>query len=144
MSVSASSKSSSPERKCLGGLMKDIDEDSPIDESKDETAYKTLSEQKLSLDTLYPNNSNSNNFSSNSKIENTINNNNPVYNITTILSAFSNQKTTIILQKSLPDLSKEDLDGIINACKRYKRKIYYFSFFEYIFIYNLFFVYFMF
>ena len=61
MSVSASSKSSSPERKCLGGLMKDIDEDSPIDESKDETAYKTLSEQKLSLDTLYPNNSNSNN-----------------------------------------------------------------------------------
>ena len=119
MSVSASSKSSSPERKCLGGLMKDIDEDSPIDESKDETAYKTLSEQKLSLDTLYPNNSNSNNFSSNSKIENTINNNNPVYNITTILSAFSNQKTTIILQKSLPDLSKEDLDGIINEMKGY-------------------------
>ena len=119
MSVSASSKSSSPERKCLGGLMKDIDEDSPIDESKDETAYKTLSEQKLSLDTLYPNNSNSKNFSSNSRIENTINNNNPVYNITTILSAFSNQKTTIILQKSLPDLSKEDLDGIINEMKGY-------------------------
>ena len=54
MSVSASSHSSSPERKCLGGLMKDIDQDSPRDESKDETAYKTLGEQKLSLDSIYP------------------------------------------------------------------------------------------
>ena len=41
MSVSASSHSSSPERKCLGGLMKEIDQDSPREDSKDETAYKT-------------------------------------------------------------------------------------------------------
>ena len=71
MSVSAISNSSSPERKCLGGsLLKEID--SPRDDSKDETAYKTLGEQKLSLDSIYP-------FSSKEKKItniNTINNNN--------------------------------------------------------------------
>jgi hypothetical protein len=53
-SVSSHSNSSSPERKCLGGLMKDIEDDYPKEDSKDETAYKTLSEQKLSLDSIYP------------------------------------------------------------------------------------------
>ena len=51
------SSSSSPERYCLGGLMKDLDKDlSPRDydfDSKDETSYKTFSEQKLSLDAFY-------------------------------------------------------------------------------------------
>ena len=118
MSVSASSHSSSPERKCLGGLMKEIDQDSPRDDSKDETAYKTLGEQKLSLDSIYPFSSNSNSlFSANIKKEKI--NNSPVYNLTTILSAFGSQKTTIILQKSLPDMSKEDLDGIIKEMKGY-------------------------
>ena len=49
------------ERYCLGGLMKDIDKDlSPREydfDSKDETSYKTLGEQKLSLDSLYSLNS---------------------------------------------------------------------------------------
>ena len=51
------SSSSSPERYCLGGLMKDLDKDlSPRDydfDSKDETSYKTFSDQKLSLDAFY-------------------------------------------------------------------------------------------
>ena len=46
----------SPER-CLGGLIKDIDKDLSPREldfySKDETTYKTSSEQKLSLDSIY-------------------------------------------------------------------------------------------
>ena len=118
MSVSASSHSSSPERKCLGGLMKEIDQDSPREDSKDETAYKTLGEQKLSLDSIYPFSSNSNSlFSRNIKQKK--DNNSPVFNINTILSAFGSQKTTIILQKSLPDMSKEDLDGIIKEMKGY-------------------------
>ena len=54
MSVSSTS---SPERYCLGGLMKDIDKElSPREydfDSKDETSYKTLGEQKLSLDSFY-------------------------------------------------------------------------------------------
>ena len=116
MSVSASSHSSSPERKCLGGLMKDIDQDSPRDESKDETAYKTLGEQKLSLDSIYPFSSYSNSLFS---PINEIKKNLPVYNISTILAAFGNQKTTIILQKSLNDMTKEDLDGIIQEMKGY-------------------------
>ena len=56
----------SPER-CLGSLMKDIDKDlSPREydfDSKD-TAYKTSSEQKLSLDSIYSFNSKSYAFSS--------------------------------------------------------------------------------
>lgn len=120
MSVSASSNSSSPERKCLGGLMKDIDQDSPREDSKDETAYKTLGEQKLSLDSYYPFSLNSKSLiSPNLKKINITTNILPVYNISTILAAFSNQKTTMILQKSLSDMSKEDLDGIIKEMKGY-------------------------
>ena len=121
MSVSAISNSSSPERKCLGGsLLKEID--SPRDDSKDETAYKTLGEQKLSLDSIYP-------FSSKEKKItniNTINNNNNlninnfyIYNISSILAAFSSQKSTMILQKKLQEMSKEDLDKIIQEMKGY-------------------------
>ena len=116
MSVSASSHSSSPERKCLGGLMKDIDLDSPRDDSKDETAYKTLSEQKLSLDSIYP-------FTSNIEKEKEKNNNiintQPILSLKTIISAFRTQKTTIILQKHLQEMTKENLDSIINEMKGY-------------------------
>ena len=113
MSISASSHSSSPERKCLGGLMKDIDSDSPRDDSKDETAYKTLSEQKLSLDSVYP-------FTSNTEKEKEINNNIPlVLNLKTIISAFSSRKMTIILQKNLQEMTRENLDSIIKEMKGY-------------------------
>ena len=122
MSVSASSNSSSPERKCLGGLMKEIDKDSPREDSKDETAYKTLGEQKLSLDSIYPFSSNSKSLFT-SKIIKEESDNQPIYNLTTILSAFGSQKTTIILQKSLPDMTKEDLDGIIKEMKGYYSSI---------------------
>ena len=122
MSVSADSNSSSPERKCLGGLMKEIDKDSPREESKDETAYKTLGEQKLSLDSIYPFSSNSKSLYSSNIIQEE-SDNQPIYNLTTILSAFGSQKTTIILQKSLPDMTKEDLDGIIKEMKGYYSSI---------------------
>ena len=123
MSVSASSNSSSPERKCLGGLMKEIDKDSPREDSKDETAYKTLGEQKLSLDSIYPFSSNSKSLFSPNIIQEEQPNNQPVYNLTTILSAFGSQKTTRILQKSLPDMTKEDLDGIIKEMKGFYSSI---------------------
>ena len=116
VSVSSHSNSSSPERKCLGGLMKDIDGDSPREDSKDETAYKTLSEQKLSLDSVYP----LENIEKKLNINNSNNStNSPIFNLSTIISAFKSQKTTIILQKSLNDMSKENLDGIIQEMKGY-------------------------
>ena len=122
MSVSSSS---SPERYCLGGLMKDIDkEPSPRDydfDSKDETSYKTSGEQKLSLDSIYsfrssnsiftPSIDKSNFNSEDSKIKAC----SPFcFSKKTILSAFTSQKTTIILQKSLNNASKETLDNIID------------------------------
>jgi hypothetical protein len=122
MSVSSSS---SPERYCLGGLMKDIDkEPSPRDydfDSKDETSYKTSGEQKLSLDSIYSFRSSSSlftpsieksNFNSEDVKIKTVN---PfLFSKTTILSAFTSQKTTINLQKSLNNASKETLDNIID------------------------------
>ena len=97
--------STSPER-CLGGLIKDINEEIlPNDYyslSKD-TTYKTISEQKLSLDSM-------NSFKLNSSI-NTI-----IINPMTksyILSAFNNQHDTIYLQKMLMESSKERLGEVI-------------------------------
>ena len=122
MSVSSSS---SPERYCLGGLMKDIDkEPSPRDydfDSKDETSYKTSGEQKLSLDSIYSFRSSNSIFtpsiekskfnSEDSKIKT----GSPFFfSKKTIMSAFTNQKTTIILQKSLNNATKETLDNIID------------------------------
>ena len=127
MSVSSSS---SPERYCLGGLMKDIDkEPSPRDydfDSKDETSYKTSGEQKLSLDSIYSFRSSNSIFTP--SIEKSKFNSEDVkikagspffFSKKTILSAFTSQKTTIILQKSLNNASKETLDNIIdemNGC----------------------------
>jgi hypothetical protein len=109
----------SPER-CLGGLIKDIDKDlSPRDfdfESKDETDYKTSSEKKLSLDSIYSFHSHSsfyspfsedNKFSSQNKFS--------ILSFTkpSILSAFNNQRSTIILQKALMEASKDKINEII-------------------------------
>ena len=112
-SVSSHSNSSSPERKCLGGLMKDIEEELPREDSKDETAYKTLNEQKLSLDSIYPYENAKN------KINNISTINTPIFNLKMILAAFNSQKTTIILQKSLNEMSQENLEGIIREMKGY-------------------------
>ena len=122
MSVSSSS---SPERYCLGGLMKDIDkEPSPRDydfDSKDETSYKTSGEQKLSLDSIYSFRSSNSIFTpsiekSNFNSEDVkIKTGSPFsFSKKTILSSFTSQKTTIILQKSLNNASKETLDNIID------------------------------
>ena len=122
MSVSSSS---SPERYCLGGLMKDIDkEPSPRDydfDSKDETSYKTSGEQKLSLDSIYSFRSSNSIFTpsiekSNFNSEDVkIKTGSPFFfSKKTIMSAFTNQKTTIILQKSLNNATKETLDNIID------------------------------
>ena len=109
----------SPER-CLGGLIKDIDKElSPreIDfESKDETAYKTSADQKLSLDSIYSFTSKSSLFYSFSE-DNKFSSQNKCYPISysksTILSAFHNQRNTIILQKSLSDINKDTKNTII-------------------------------
>ena len=123
MSVSSSS---SPERYCLGGLMKDIDKDlSPRDfdfDSKDETSYKTLGEQKLSLDSLYSFTSTKSLFSpaiDNQNESKDKENSQFNFSTTEILSAFNSQKTTIILQKSLIGASKEVLNNIIKGMNGY-------------------------
>ena len=109
----------SPER-CLGGLIEDIDKDlSPreIDfDSKDETAYKTSSEQKLSLDSIYSFTSKSINlapFSEDNKFSSQNKFSTLCFNRASILAAFCNQRNTIILQKSIMDTTKETKDNII-------------------------------
>ena len=126
MSVSSASasrsNSSSPEKYCLGELMKDIDKDSPREydfDSKDETAYKTLDEHKLSLDSFYSFKSSKNNFLFSQSLENKNVNNFPIFSLSSILSAFNNQKTTINLQKSLKGMSKDILNGLIKEMKGY-------------------------
>jgi len=123
MSVSSSS---SPERYCLGGLMKDIDkEPSPRDydfDSKDQTSYKTLGEQKLSLDSIYSFHSTKALFSpciQNNKQNDTLS----MFSINSILSALNNQKSTIILQKGLMEAPKEVLNNIIKEMSGYYSSI---------------------
>jgi hypothetical protein len=108
----------SPER-CLGSLMKDIDKDlSPREydfDSKD-TAYKTSSEQKLSLDSIYSFNSKSSAFSSlsdNNKFFSQGKYSSSLFTKSSILSAFNSQRSTIILQKGLKEASKETINRII-------------------------------
>ena len=109
----------SPER-CLGSLIKDIDEEISPNEidfvSKDETTCRTSSEFKLSLDSIYSFNSNSSFFSplsGDNKFSPTNNYSNLSYTKSSILSAFTNQRSTIILQKSLMEISKDTIDLII-------------------------------
>ena len=109
----------SPER-CLGALIKDIDEDISPNEidftSKDETTCRTSSELKLSLDSIYSFNSNSSFFSplsEDNKFSQSYNYSNLSFTKSSILSAFNSQRTTIILQKSLMEISKDTIDIII-------------------------------
>ena len=108
----------SPER-CLGGLIKDLDREiSPNEldfESKDETGYKTSADQKLSLDSIYSFTSKSSLFYSFSE-DNKFYSNNiyPLsYSKSTILSAFHNQRNTLILQKSLTEINDNTKNTII-------------------------------
>ena len=111
----------SPERYCLGGLMKDIDKEiNPLDfdfESKDETAYKTSSEHKLSSDSIYSFTSNSTIFShilDDTKFSSQYKRPELALKKADILSAFSNQRNTILLQKYLSEINKDLLNNIIN------------------------------
>jgi hypothetical protein len=122
----------SPER-CLGGLLKDIDKElSPREldfDSKDETAYKTSVEQKLSLDSIYSFTSRSSLFYSFSEDNKFSSPNKYCYsfNKSAILSAFHNQRNTIILQKSLNEINKDTINTIVQElsgtfCKIIKNK----------------------
>ena len=109
---------SSPER-CLGGLLKDIDKElSPRDLdffSKDETTYKTSVDQKISLDSIFSLTSKSKSsfsFSEDYKFPSQ-NKYLPTFNKSTILSAFHNQRNTLILQKSLSEINKDTINNII-------------------------------
>ena len=108
----------SPER-CLGGLIKDLDREiSPNEldfDSKDETGYKTSADQKLSLDSIYSFTSKSSLFYSFSE-DNKFYSNNiyPLsYSKSAILSAFHNQRNTLILQKSLTEINDNTKNTII-------------------------------
>ena len=95
---------------CLGGLIKDIDEEITPDDfyslSKD-IISKTSAEQIMSLDSMYS-------FQSTSASCSSLNY--PI-NKSAILSAFNNQHDTIILQKMLKEASKDTLDIIIKEIK---------------------------
>ena len=126
----------SPER-CLGGLIKDLDKEiSPNEldfDSKDETGYKTSADQKLSLDSIYSFTSKSSLFYSFSE-DNKFSQNNKFplsYSKSTILSAFHNQRNTMILQKSLSEINNDtkntiikELNGTFNRIIRMRRRIY--------------------
>ena len=121
----SSFSSTSPERFCLGGLMKDIDKDlSPREydfDSKDETSYKTLREQKLSLNSFYDLNSQkvlfspsleNNIFVQNRSNDKEIESPSP-FSISLLLTSFYNNKSTIQLQNRIKGASKEELDYIL-------------------------------
>ena len=121
MSVSSSSF---PESYCALGLMKNIDNHlSPRkhdNDSKDQTSssYKTIKELKLSLNTIYSFTSTKTIFSpsiQNNKQNDTLSN----LSINFILSAFNNEKSTIILLKSLMEAPKEVLNNIIKDMTGY-------------------------
>ena len=131
----SAASSSSPECYCLGGLMKDLDKElSPREydfDSKDETSFKTFGEQKLSLDSIYYFNSKKTLFSPSlenslfSKNESTDNDTDSPFDfsIKSIISSFSSQKSTILLQKSLKEASKEVLNNIIKEMSGYYSSI---------------------
>ena len=108
----------SPERFCLGGLMKEIDKEYDIEEidSKNDTLYKSSLEQNIS--------SNDSKFSSNSLIFPNLETTNSLtlkneenteilFSKENILLSFNNQKLTKQLQKNLYEISKETIDNII-------------------------------
>ena len=112
----------SPERYCLGGLMKDIDKDSIPEEidSKTETVFQTSVEQNLSsndspvISTSSPYiispNIEISPFPSNKINEDILSK----FSKKNILLTFNNQKSTKQLQKTLANVPKEVIDIIIN------------------------------
>ena len=122
--------STSPER-CLGGLIKDIDKEIPVEElnieSKDTICPESI-EQKYSFDMINSYNSISSTIPSSSCDSKNINinmnvpipsvmPNSFIINKFKILSAFDNQNDTIYLQKMVKGASKEVLYQIINELK---------------------------
>ena len=111
----------SPERYCLGGLMKDIDKEcNPEDmDSKDETENKSLLDQNFSSnDSAFSSNFSATIFSPALKTSLFSANINPEednsqFTKNNILMTFSSRKSTIVLQKSLLDASEETIDLII-------------------------------
>lgn len=113
------SQSISPEERCLGSLMKLIDKDSDI--SSKETKITTLDEKLSIFDSI--------NSSINSTINSSINSGNvsipppkPFFNPIlssrqSILLAFNEQKSTIILQKFVMSAPKEILAKIIEILR---------------------------
>ena len=117
--------STSPERYCLGGLMKDLDkefnpEEMDNDISKDETTYKSSQEMKFpSSDSAfsYPLDVNLfspvlNKFSLYSDHQLVLDES-LFFTKNNILAAFNSQRSTKILQKSLEDAPKEKIDNIL-------------------------------
>ena len=117
--------STSPERYCLGGLIKDLDkefipEELDNDISKDETTYKSSQEMKFpSSDSAfsYPLDINFfspvlNKFSLYSD-QQLVLDESLFFTKNNILVAFNSQRSTKILQKSLEDAPKEKIDIIL-------------------------------
>ena len=117
--------STSPERYCLGGLMKDLDkeinpEEMDNDISKDETTYKSSQEMKFpSSDSAfsYPLDINLfspvlNKFSLYSD-QQLVLDESLFFTKNNILAAFNSQRSTKILQKSLEDAPKVKIDNIL-------------------------------
>ena len=105
----------SPER-CLGGLIKDINED-PCDLDVDSKDNISTKKKFLSLDSIYSFNTFKSYFSPSYSEDNKFSLPNKFSSITwnksSILLAFNNQRNTLILQKSLLKASKETIDNII-------------------------------
>ena len=113
--------STSPERFCLGGLMKDIEKEyNPEDMiTKDETQNKSLKDKEIpSKDLGFSSNFPATIFSPalNTALFSTIieqEEDNSQFTKNNILMTFSNWKSTINLQKCILDASEETIDHII-------------------------------
>ena len=106
----------SPERFCLGGLMKEIDKEYNPEEinSKDETSYQSSSDQRFSSnDSIFSSNFPTLIFYPSLALINKNNEQSNIYTKKNILTSFGNQKSTKILQKSLLDASHDTIDNII-------------------------------
>ena len=124
--------SKSPERYCLGGLMKDIEKELSIedlDNSNEGTSYKSSKDKKFfSNDTYFPQFStffspaleNINLFSKSKESEKNEEEEKKIqskFSQKYILECFNSQKETIQLQKSLGEEPKEKIDEIIKELK---------------------------
>lgn len=120
------SSTSSPERYCLGGLMKDIDKETfPKEDdfcSKEQTSYHTIKDQKLSLDSVYSFRPTQLLFFPKTTKKRGEDKSEKCF-IKTLLSALDDQKSTIQLQKSLMEAPKEVLNNIIKEMSGYFRTI---------------------